>query len=242
MNSFGLGLLILIWRIFRSIEGAAGDKCPPPPTVEFAKSFAKSYKVGTIVKYECVEGYKRKSGEARNIQCRLNEKGFAQWTTAACTVDPTLRLPPEPEQLTRTEDGSGSLDSPPTTLQPHRKDFCGVIKVPKHSRALWANYTVGQQLQYQCMDGYQARPPISKMSTCQYSGGTIVWSKLSPWCTNDTTSFVEDTTSVKEVITPERGTSNVSDLKDVGSRPSYDTSFATASAVFAIAVASTVVI
>ncbi|XP_077196454.1 interleukin-2 receptor subunit alpha-like isoform X2 [Paroedura picta] len=215
------------------------DKCPPPLAVELAEFFAESYKVGTEVKYECEKGYKRKSGQARFIKCSSEQDGFGRWTTVECIVDPNLPLPPLTQPTTQTEEGNEKADGLPTTGQPLMKGFCGVLNPPKQVKAVSTTYTVGQELQYRCRDGYQARSPIFGRSTCQNVNKQIVWSKLRLRCTNDTTSFGEDIRSemgtphvpIHEVVTAtETGT---------GGHPRLTSSAAliyTASVVFAISV------
>ncbi|KAL8222411.1 UNVERIFIED_CONTAM: hypothetical protein K2H54_075952, partial [Gekko kuhli] len=177
-------------------------RCPAPPAVEFAEFFAESYKAGTQVKYKCNQGYKRPSGQALTIKCNSDLDGFGRWSSVACIVDPSLSLRPSTPPVTQVGEEPGRTDGPLTTAQPLMKGFCGVLNPPKHVKAVSTTYTLGQELQYRCMDGYQARSPISEKSTCQNSNGETEWRKLQLWCTNDTMPTEED-------ITPETGTSHV---------------------------------
>ncbi|XP_015278273.1 PREDICTED: interleukin-2 receptor subunit alpha-like isoform X2 [Gekko japonicus] len=223
MNRFWLGLLVLMWRTFQSTEGAR-DRCPSPLAVDFAEFFAESYQVGTQVKYKCDQGYKRPSGQGWTIKCNPDRDGFGRWSSVTCVVDPSLSLRPSTQPVTRVGEESGRTDGPLTTAQPFMKGFCRVLKSPKHVKAVSTTYAVGQELQYRCMDGYQARSPISEKSTCQSSNGKTVWSTIHLRCTNDTLPIDED-------ITPEIGIS-------IGGH-SHVSNFAV---VFAVTVMATVVI
>lgn len=171
------------------IHSTLGE-CPDPHKIEFAKYSADQYMVGTTAVYECKTGYKRKRGASSRIKCQ-NRIGYAQWQTE---LDMCIVYPPLPSQQPATQKWKVTSSSPQATTQRVMKDFCGAPISPKYATHVSMKYYMGQKLNYMCNDGYQARLPISEVSTCMNLSGRLVWSTLTLSCKNDS-SVAEDATT-----------------------------------------------
>ncbi|XP_053112736.1 interleukin-2 receptor subunit alpha-like isoform X2 [Hemicordylus capensis] len=186
--------LLLVWGIFQSIQTGEGG-CPNPDPVEFAKIFVKEYVVGTVVNYKCEPGYKRRAGTVDQLRC-INKTDKVQWSPELkdflqCIVYPMKVGSPSEQPATKKLEGISH--GPQATAQPVMKGFCDVPKTPEHATVTNTKYQVGQKVWYQCLDGYQAQPPISAILTCQNSRGNVFWSGLTLRCRNDSTVAEEAT-------------------------------------------------
>uniref|UniRef100_A0A8C6X9Z8 Interleukin-2 receptor subunit alpha n=1 Tax=Naja naja TaxID=35670 RepID=A0A8C6X9Z8_NAJNA len=133
------------------------DECPEPDTTQFGEYYMDQYVVGTWVRYNCVEGYKRHGGRSNIIICRKVSGVISVYYFLVFSL---------------------SLCPPPL-------GFCGVPVPLKHATAKVMKYKVGQKLTFKHLNGSQARAPIPGIITCENSCGIAAWSSLNPQCTDD---------------------------------------------------------
>ncbi|XP_010193439.1 PREDICTED: interleukin-2 receptor subunit alpha-like, partial [Mesitornis unicolor] len=175
-------------------------ECPPLPTIEFADVTAERYPLGTRLYYECVSGYKRRSGQYLGIRCQNTQqktsgdyKGLASWDYKEfeCVEEKILLSTAPLMELNSTQKLERNTQSPMSQKrenlsESNQKDFCGPPRtVPHASLSLNRRYYVGQVLYFKCQSGYDKRPPTSGTRSCKKVNGKIRWTSLRMRCAND---------------------------------------------------------
>ncbi|OXB75162.1 UNVERIFIED_CONTAM: hypothetical protein H355_016194 [Colinus virginianus] len=137
-------------RLLSVIGFLIAGKCPQLDT-EFADVAAEAYPLKTKLRYECDNGYRRRSGISLTIRCQ-NISGTASWVYNELVCI----------------------------------GFCGMPKtVPHASLSVQQQYSVGQELHFKCLTGYNKQLPESGIITCKNVNGRIIWSPRDAPCTSN---------------------------------------------------------
>ncbi|NXH28238.1 IL2RA protein, partial [Myiagra hebetior] len=167
------------------------EKCPHPPTIEFADVTAEMYPLQTKLYYECDPGYDRQSGAYLGIQCKSEQQG-AVWKYGQfkCFDKKNLSSAAPMMELELTQKPEREPKGPAPQKQEElskfkQKDFCGPPKTfPHASIRLPQEHYVGQVLHFRCQTGYDKSPPTFGSTTCKEMNGKINWTTLDMKCTN----------------------------------------------------------
>ncbi|XP_074840287.1 interleukin-2 receptor subunit alpha isoform X2 [Carettochelys insculpta] len=164
-----------------SRAGEVTVKCPAPLYLESAEITIDKFMVGSKVQYPCEPGYKSTVGQANFIVCN-NDNGFIHWTTSASVC--TGHFSDASQQSGGTPQRSAP-ENPVTIVPSDAAGYCGMPKPVEYATDRVMEYTVGQELHYKCLSGYDAQPPTSDISVCKEEGGKIFWTSLRLQCHND---------------------------------------------------------
>ncbi|KYO38791.1 interleukin-15 receptor subunit alpha precursor isoform A [Alligator mississippiensis] len=195
---------LLMWVIIGSIAGtgSGADKCSDPPSIEFAEFTTEKYMVSSTAQYTCKFDYRKRSGSSGVIACK-NISGLVQWeydNKFECIHISNLSSFSSLPERTR----SSRPETSQAVKQLAPKGFCGLPRPVQHANIIAYLYPVGQKLQYNCLRGYDARPPTSAITTCEI---TTKWTTLHLRCTNDSTA---DPTHIIPTTHPAAGVANLS--------------------------------
>ncbi|NXX89814.1 IL2RA protein, partial [Centropus bengalensis] len=170
--------------------------CPALPWIEFADVTAETYAPGTILVYECDNGYTRQAGHFGGMECKRNQQG-ASWNYREfnCIASPSYKKPllstGSTMELDFTQTPEIKAESPAPQKKENlsefgQKDFCGPPKAFPHTYlSSIRRYYEGQVLHFKCQTGFDKRLPTSGTSSCKKVNGKITWTPLEMRCTND---------------------------------------------------------
>ncbi|NXJ10574.1 IL2RA protein, partial [Odontophorus gujanensis] len=161
-------------------------KCPQLDT-EFADVAAETYPLKTKLRYECDNGYRRRSGISLTIRCQ-NISGTASWVydELVCIDEKLLFSRNHTAKLNSTQEPARETQSPAPLKQVNISSFCGMPKtVPHASLSIQQQYSVGQVLHFKCLTGYNKQLPESGIIMCKNVNGRIIWTPHDAPCTNN---------------------------------------------------------
>ncbi|XP_019470920.1 interleukin-15 receptor subunit alpha-like [Meleagris gallopavo] len=193
---------LLMWLLLGSTMGTRAEKCPPLSTTEFADVAAETYPLKTKLRYECDNGYRRRSGSSLTIRC-LNVSGTASWVhdELVCIDEKFLFSKNHTAKLNSTQESGRETQSPASPKQVNNSSFCGTPKTVLHaSLSIQQLYSVGQVLHFTCPTGYNKQLPTSGTITCENVTGRMKWMPLDKPCTNGSSPINKQLSHLIEAV------------------------------------------
>ncbi|XP_030072556.1 uncharacterized protein LOC115478993 [Microcaecilia unicolor] len=152
---------------------AAAEICTPESIVKFAEITIEKFILDSIIKVDCLPGYKRSAGSTGYFQCK-NSSGKMQWINNAKALKCI-------GNITTSEDKQNAEEE--TSNRYNITDYCGSKSI-KHARVniIAGKYPPGQELLYVCKHGCKSSPQCSGTIRCIQEKGMTLWEKPSREC------------------------------------------------------------
>ncbi|XP_031465591.1 interleukin-15 receptor subunit alpha-like [Phasianus colchicus] len=193
---------LLMWLLLGSIMETRAEKCPPLSTTEFADVAAETYPLKTKLRYECDNGYRRRSGNSLTIRC-LNVSGTAAWVhdELVCIDEKFLFSKNHTAKLNSTQEPARETQSPAPLKKVNNSSFCGMPKTVLHaSLSVKQQYSVGQVIHFTCPTEYNEQLPNTGTITCMNVTGRIKWMPLDKPCTNGSSPMNKQLSHLIEAV------------------------------------------
>nr|XP_014346328.1 PREDICTED: interleukin-2 receptor subunit alpha-like [Latimeria chalumnae] len=172
--------ILITLVVFFQAHQAWSEHCKKPDATKFPNYTIEEYVVGHILQYKCTDGYKRKAGSLSIVECKEGNKETF-WNIS-------------PMQCFRKDENS---EKKIVTVEAQKVKFnatgyCGPPKQFQFMNFISTKFPVGQELHYQCQEGYQNKNGTSCLSTCKYENNAAVW-KSQPECISTIQPVVSST-------------------------------------------------
>lgn len=159
------------------------ELCGQPPVPSNAVVKVPAYKAGTILVCECEKGFRRVS-KYPYTTCNGNAS-HAAWDRKCQCVRTSPRLTGQVTRAPEKQEERSTAGQGPT--QP--PDLPGHCRAPpswEHERSQRTyHFVVGQELYYECAQGFRASQREPARSVCEVSSGKTNWTQTQLTCTSE---------------------------------------------------------